>query len=102
MDMYGKRNNKEGDMKANEVVAHVLENGVSLVRHRKGDHIKGQPYHYDVKDGFTGKKKGWMYFDTFTASAVQQVYNALSPEHQEKFNRIPMMRLVDFTWNHVK
>lgn len=53
-------------------------------------------------EAFTGKKKGWFYFDGFTASAMLVVYNNLKPELQEKFDKIPLNKLVDFTWTHVK
>jgi hypothetical protein len=65
-------------------------------------HEKGKPYHYDVKDAFTGKKKGWFYMDAFTASAMTAVYNALTPENRPKFDCIALPRLIDFTWKHVK
>ena len=89
-------------MIASEVIQHVLDNGVSLVRPRIKDFEHGQPIQYDVKDGFTGKKRGWFYFDTFTASAMSQVFKALKPETQEKFNCLPIPTLVDFVWKKVQ
>lgn len=57
---------------------------------------------YDVKELFTGKKRGWVILDSFSASAVVAVYEALSAENKAKANRIPLMRLVDFAFQHVK
>ena len=86
-------------MKASEIVNHIVNTkSVALVRARKEEHIKGQPIQYDIKESFTGKKKGWFYFDLFTASAVQQVFNAIKPENQKRFDCLPLPRLVDITW----
>lgn len=62
----------------------AVNEGCQLLRPRK-DEI-GQ---YDAKhfaDG--GKKRGWFYLDSFSASAITQVYDALSPENQAKYNRL--------------
>ncbi len=40
--------------------------------------------------------------DTTTAAMLIAVYNALSPTNQDKFDSIPLLRLVDFGWQHVK
>jgi hypothetical protein len=42
----------------------------------------------------------WM--DTFTAQMLIAIYNALSPENQDKFDSIPLPKLVDFGWKHVR
>lgn len=39
--------------------------------------------------------------DTVTAQMLIAVYNALSPANQDKFDSIPLPRLVDFGWKHV-
>ena len=39
--------------------------------------------------------------DTQTANMLATVYNALRPDLQAKFNRIPLNKLVDFGWKHV-
>lgn len=39
--------------------------------------------------------------DLFTASAMVQVYEALSPANQSRFDEIPLPRLVDFVLSKV-
>jgi hypothetical protein len=56
---------------------------------------------YDIKPAFTGKKKGWFYLDTFTASAIMAVYNAISDENKAKIHRIPITKLADFAFQNV-
>jgi hypothetical protein len=91
-----------GEMTITMIIQKVLEDGVQLVRAKKVEKVKGEPWQYDIKDAFTGKKKSWFYFDSFTASAMLAVYNALSEENKAKFDLIPLPKLVDFTWKHVK
>ena len=86
-------------MKASEI---IKNDGLVLIRQRKTDHKKGQPYQYDVREYGQGKKKGWTYLDNFTKSAMRAVYNAMKPEQQEKYDNIFFLRLVDFTWKVLK
>lgn len=87
-------------MTASEIVKQVTsEKGCTLIRYRKP---LEKPYQYDVKGPFIGNKRGWVMVDLFTASAMLTVYNALNPEHQNKFDSIPFQKLVDFTWKNVK
>jgi hypothetical protein len=87
-------------MKASEI---IKSEGLVLLRERnKVSPDKGQPWEYDVKEAFTGKKTGWIYLDAFTKSAMLTVYNALPPDRQKIYDTIPFMRLVDFTWKVVK
>ena len=81
-----------------QAILYVQANGCSLMRPRKGE----IPNEWDVKPGMTGKKRGWFYLDAQTANMLVTVYNALSEEHRAKFNRIPLMRLIDFGWKHVR
>ncbi len=85
-----------------EIIQKVETDGVQLVRLSKAERVKGEPWQYDAKDAFCGKKKGWFYFDAFTASAMRTVFNALSADNQSKFICLPLPTLVDFTWKHVK
>jgi hypothetical protein len=39
--------------------------------------------------------------DVMTASAMVAVHDALSPANQERFDAIPLPRLVDFCWKQV-
>lgn len=85
-----------------QVVNQCSENGVQLVRVRKIEHEKGTPWLYDCKPAFTGKKKGWFYFDTFTASAFSSVYNALNDQNKIKFEALPLNVLVNFVWKSIR
>jgi len=52
--------------------------------------------------GLGGNKRGWVLLDLFTASAMQACYNALSTKSQASWDKIPITKLVDFTWEHVR
>lgn len=81
----------------------INQEGLCLIRGRKEqEHVKGEPWQYDVKEAFTGKKKGWVYLDSFTKSAVRAIYNALSEDGRKKFDNIHITKLIDFAWKHVK
>ena len=87
-----------------EAARHVVENGCSLMRPRKDT-----PHQWDVKEAFGGKKRGWFYMDAFTASMLVGVYNALNgtptmsaEAMREKFNRLPLMALINLGWKHTK
>ena len=47
------------------------------------------------------KSNGWVILDAFTASGLNQVYNALSDEMKIKFDKISLNRLIDFMWKQV-
>ena len=81
-------------MTALETIREAKENGCQLVRPRKD-----QPLQYDCKFfAVGGKKKGWIYLDSFTASHVTNVYNAVKPEYQEKLSKLSLLRLIDVCW----
>ncbi len=52
-----------------------------------------------IKSTRTGKK---ILVDTFTASHVLSVYNALNPVNREKFEKLSIERMVDITWAVLK
>jgi hypothetical protein len=82
-------------MTISQIAKHTLENGACLIRHREGRE-------YDVKPLFTGKKKGWSIMDATTAKAIITVYDALANNPKiDKFDAIPLPRLLDFVWKHV-
>jgi hypothetical protein len=89
-------------MLISQVQKNVLTDGAKLVRYRKQQWVKGQAIEYDVKPLFTGNKRGWILLDHTTASALDACYQALSPDNQAKWDRIPLTRLVDFAWGQVK
>jgi hypothetical protein len=80
-----------------EAAKHVVENGCSLMRPRKNSANE-----WDVKEAFQGKARGWFYMDIMTASMLVSVYNALRPDLQEKFNRLPLMKLINLGWSVTK
>lgn len=53
-----------------------------------------------VENGYS-KIDGKM-VDVFTASMLLKVYEALSDSNKEKFEKIPLVRLVDFGWRMMK
>lgn len=86
-------------MTASEI---IKDDGLVLIRERKEEHTKGKPWQYDVKPAFTGSKKGFVYLDAFTKSALKAVYNALSDENRQRYDNIHILRLIDFAWKNVK
>lgn len=74
----------------------VQKNGVSLLRLRKDAKAD-----YDVKPAFTGKKKGWFYLDSFTASAIIAVYNALNETNKEKIKNTPIEKVADWSFKFI-
>lgn len=43
---------------------------------------------------------GWMLLDAFTASAVKQLYEALSEKAQASFDKVPMVKLAGLAFQH--
>lgn len=84
-------------MTAIEVFRIVNNEGAHYVRSRKDE-----PLQYHVKPLFTGSHKGWVLVDSFTASAVVQVFDALKEANQIKFGSMPLLRIVNVTWKLVK
>jgi hypothetical protein len=80
-----------------EAAQYVLDNGVSLMRQRKD-----APDQFDVKEAFTGNKRGWFYMDAFTASAIVNVYKALNETNRAKYAALPLPKLITVTWKLVK
>ena len=80
----------------------VKESQAVQIRYRKDSYKDTGTAEYDCKPLFTGKSRGWIAFDGMTAKAVSLCYNALQPENQAKFNNLPLGKLVDFCWKHVR
>ncbi len=74
----------------------VKEKGLQMIRPRDG-----VPAQYDLTEPFEGGE-GWIWLDAFTANVVCQVYNALSPETQEKIKALPAKTILDLCWRAVK
>ena len=89
-------------MVTSQIIKQVVDTkGCVLIRPRKEDHVKGNPWQYDIKEPFQGNKKGWTLVDLFTASAMVKVYDTLKDENKGKFDRLHINTLVDFTWKHI-
>ena len=90
-------------MTISQIVQQVAtEHQAVLIRYRRNSHKDTGTAQYDCKPLFTGSKRGWTAMDAVTASCMATVYGALKPEHQAKFDNIPLGRLVDFCWKAVK
>jgi hypothetical protein len=84
-------------------ISQILQNeGLVLIRPRKEKKEKGESWEYDVKEAFTGKKKGWVYLDAFTKSALRAVLNGLNDENKAKIDRLHITTLINFAWKHVE
>lgn len=66
----------------------VAEKQCALIRERKDE-----PYQYDFKEAFQGKKRGWFYLDLFTSSAITHVYDAINEQNQAKLDRMSIQRV---------
>lgn len=87
-------------MKISDIFKKVVnESQAVLIRPREVD--SNNNIQYDVKELFSGKKKGWTVLDGFTASAMLTVYNALEKKSQEKYDTVSLSKLLNFTWKHV-
>jgi hypothetical protein len=81
-------------MEAITVFKTVLETKTAhLVRVRKNETKV-----YDIKEAFTGNKRGWIYVDVFTASAVMQLHAKLDETVKAKYENLSLMRIVDIAW----
>lgn len=71
----------------------VREDGLRLIRPRADS-----PNQYDLKEPYTGRAKGWTWLDTTSANIVLQVYEALPPQNQEKFQKLSANRALYLCW----
>lgn len=58
------------------------------------------PGQYDLSESLE-ERKGWIWLDAVTANVVCQVYEALSPERQEKFKKDSAEAVLQFCWKVV-
>lgn len=54
-----------------------------------------------VRDHEAARIDGYI-VDAMTAAMLVAVYDGLKPENQEKFGRLPLMKLVELGWSAVK
>lgn len=76
----------------------VLKKGAQLLRPKK-DAPGNQ---YDAKPLFTGKRRGWIILDSFSASALVAVHDALPEEKRAVFANAPVTRALTLAWRCVK
>lgn len=88
-------------MELSQLQQQVLTEGAKLIRPRKEPRVKGEPIQYDVKPLFVGNNRGWVLLDHTTANALQTCYSALSDTNKAKWDSIPVMRPIDFAWQHL-
>ena len=59
-----------------------------------------KPYEYDLQpDHWQGNNRGWALIDTFTSSAIVQIYENIQPENQIKYVNMPLNKVLDITWS---
>lgn len=88
---------REGNMTAIDAARTVVQEGCCLLRQRQDD-----PLQYDVKPMFTGKRRGWFYLDSFSASAIVAVYDALNETNRAKFERMRIDKMAGLAFRFVK
>ena len=70
----------------------TTEQTAQQLRHREGNQ-------YDCKaDMWQGHSRKWTLLDIVTASVIVQIYEALKPDNQEKYMKLPLQKLIDVTW----
>ena len=84
-------------MNSIEVVRKVLSDGCHVFRERRDE-----PGQYDAKPYFSGNKRGWTALDSFSASAIVAVYDALKPENQVKYVNLPIVKMAHVAMRLVK
>jgi len=78
-------------------VARAALGGVHVFRSRKGE-----PGQYDTKPYFTGSRHGWVIIDSFTASAITQVYDGLNEVNREKFAGLGLVTMAHVAFKLIK
>ena len=73
------------------------EGGAMLFRPRKAE-----PGQYDAKPWACGNKRGWVLLDTFSASAIVAVYDALNEKNRESYGRMPLQKMAMVAFRLVK
>jgi hypothetical protein len=75
-------------MTAIEVARLALANGCHVFRERKN-----APGGYDAKPYFQGSRRGWVALDTFSASAIVQVHDALNETNRAKYAAMGVVKM---------
>ena len=81
-----------------EVARQCKAEGAMLFRPKKAE-----PGHYDAKPwGVGNKRQGWIILDTFSASAIVAVYDALNEANRESYGRMPLQKMAMVAFRLVK
>lgn len=98
-------------------ITKMVEETHGAVRIKPREAKKGEPIEYEVRnfdgteitetDEVVGKPvpkklRGFIALDVTTARAMNVVRNALTPANRDRWDNIPLHKLVDFTWKNVK
>ena len=75
----------------------VTEGQYKLIRMRKNS----TPDQLDVKD-HVGNKRGWVFLDGFTSSAIVQIVEALSEDNRKKLLVFSPDKVISIVWKLVK
>jgi hypothetical protein len=57
---------------------------------------------YNIKELFSGNKRGWTILDGFTASAIMAVHDALNDTNKARFSALPLIRMATVAFRLVK
>jgi hypothetical protein len=76
-------------MKAIEICQKIVYDRACFVVRPRAD----TPGEYDAKLWPGGSKRGWIFVDLFTASAIVAVYNALNETNKTKFSVLPIEKM---------
>lgn len=81
----------------------AASDGAQVVRMRSGP----RPYNvsgpeYDCKPYFSGNKRGWVALDSFSASAIVAVWDALSEANRAKFGQLRIDKMAKVAFKFVK
>ena len=87
-------------MTITDIITNTPSGHAILVRCREKD--ANNEWQYDVKELFSGRKKGWHILDSFSLSAIRAVYNAISDDSKAKFNRLSLPVLIDFAFKNTR
>jgi hypothetical protein len=84
-------------MKAIDVARLAKTEGCHVFRERKDT-----PGEYDAKPFFTGSRRGWVALDSFSASAIVAVHDALNETNRAKYTAMPLIKMAKVAFKLVK
>lgn len=84
-------------MKSIEIARLAATEGAQLFRPRKD-----APKEYDCKPIFTGSKRGWILLDSFSASAIVAVWDALNETNRTTFESLHPVSMAKLAFKFCK